>query len=128
MGDGHGTRRKWARAYNVVKILAARSRGKIWFGVPSMTDDAGVKVPWGVDRDDPSEPQGELVPVREVGAERSGERIHESTNRNRIEGTAEQGERANDREALTINNSGGVYPAIVWRRPSVLPGEISPHA
>ena len=48
----------------------------------------------------PSEPQGGSIPGREAGAERSGERIRESTNRNRIRGAVDQGERANDREAL----------------------------
>jgi hypothetical protein len=63
-----------------------------------MAGDLGVKVPRRVGRSDPSEPQGR---ERERTAERSGERIRESTNRNRIVGTAEQGERACDREALT---------------------------
>jgi hypothetical protein len=45
----------------------------------------------------PSKPQGR---GREAGAERSGERIRGSTNRNRIRGAANQGERARDREAL----------------------------
>ena len=48
----------------------------------------------------PSEPQGGSIPGREAGAERSGERNRESTNRNRIRGAADQGERASDREAL----------------------------
>ena len=37
---------------------------------------------------------------REVGAERSGERNRASTNRNRMRGAVEQGERAENREAL----------------------------
>src|SRR5206468_11417896 len=37
---------------------------------------------------------------REAGAEGSGERTDGPTNRNRIRGDAEQGERAHDREAL----------------------------
>lgn len=45
----------------------------------------------------PSEPQGRN---REGPAERSGERNRESTNRNWIRGAADQGERANSREAL----------------------------
>jgi len=38
--------------------------------------------------------------TREGGAEGSGERNRQPTNRNRIRGDADQGERANDREAL----------------------------
>ncbi len=45
----------------------------------------------------PSEPQGECP---RGSAERSGERNREPTNRNRIGGGADQGERASDREAL----------------------------
>jgi len=63
-----------------------------------MNDDLGVEVPREVGRGDRSEPQGG---DREGTAERSGERICESTNRNRIGGTVEQGERARNREALT---------------------------
>ena len=40
--------------------------------------------------------------IREDGAERSGERNREATNRNRIEGAVSQGKRANDRKALAI--------------------------
>ena len=72
----------------------------LFFGVPSMNDGLEVEVLRGVGRSDPSEPQGVN---RERRAERSGERIRELTNRNRIGGIAEQGERANDREALTTN-------------------------
>ena len=39
-----------------------------------MNIDLEVEVLWGVGRNDPSKPQGELVPIREDGAERSGER------------------------------------------------------
>ena len=66
-----------------------------------MNDGLEVAVLRGVGRSDPSEPQGAH---RERRAERSGERIRELTNRNRIGGIAEQGERANDREALTTNS------------------------
>lgn len=69
-----------------------------FFGVLSMNDVLGVRVPRGVGRSDPSDPQGG---DREETAERSGYRICESTNRNRIGGTVEQGERAESREALT---------------------------
>ena len=68
------------------------------FCVPSMNGDLGVEVPRGVGRSDPSEPQGG---DREGTAERSGERICEPTNRNRIRGIVEQGERARNRKALT---------------------------
>jgi hypothetical protein len=66
-----------------------------------MNGDLGVEVPRGAGRSDPSEPQGG---DREGTAERSGERIRESTNRNRIQGTVEQGERAGNREALTTKS------------------------
>ena len=66
--------------------------------VPSMLCDLEVKVLRGVGRSDPSEPQGA---DREGSAERSGERSCESRDTNRIQGTAEQGERAANREALT---------------------------
>ena len=62
-----------------------------------MTIDLEVEVLSEVDRNDRSEPQGA---DREGSAERSGERSREPTNRNRIRGAADQGERANDREAL----------------------------
>jgi hypothetical protein len=43
--------------------------------VPSMTIDSQVKVLWGGDRTNPSEPQGEGNRTgREAGAESSGER------------------------------------------------------
>ena len=45
--------------------------------------------------------------VREDGAERSGERNRESTNRNRIRGSVEQGERAENREALATKAKRG---------------------
>jgi len=63
-----------------------------------MGDDLGVRVPRGVGRNDPSEPQGG---DREGTAESGGERARESRDTNRIGGTAEQGERAANREALT---------------------------
>ena len=72
-----------------------------------------------------SNPQGD---GREVGAERSGKRNCGPTNRNRIRGGAEQGERACNREALVAKlrqrKSGGRAGKIV----TPLPGEISPHA
>jgi len=65
-----------------------------------MNDDLEVKVLRGAGRSDPSEPPGR---DREGTAESSGERIREPRNTNRIGGTAEQGERAVHREALTTN-------------------------
>jgi hypothetical protein len=68
-----------------------------------MNDDLEVKVLRGVGRSDPSEPPGR---DREETAESSGERIREPRNTNRIGGTAEQGERAAHREALTTKAQG----------------------
>jgi hypothetical protein len=79
--------------------MSVRERGRS-FCVPSMTIDLEVQVLWGVGRNDPSNPQGELVPIREGGAERSGSKTCGATNRNRIGGRADQGERARNREAL----------------------------
>src|SRR5437870_3008591 len=62
-----------------------------------MGTDSEVKVPRELGHRDPREPQGD---GREAVAEGSGERTCGPTNRNRIEGDADQGERANDREAL----------------------------
>ncbi len=66
--------------------------------MPSMRRDEEVEVLWGSWSQQP--PASRKVTDREVGAERSGERIRGSTNRNRIRGAADQGERACDREAL----------------------------
>jgi hypothetical protein len=59
--------------------------------------------------------------------EGSGERNRGPTNRNRIPGAAERGERALDREASMAKRS-GVDPAAVRGRAAFLPGEISPRA
>ena len=48
-------------------------------------------------------------------------------NKNRIEGGAEQEERATNREAL-VTRFGAVDPAVVQLRSAFLPGEISPCA
>src|SRR5687768_3612734 len=53
-----------------IGVRAVR-RGSAYSGVPSMTLDLEVKVLWGVDRSDPSQPQGEK---RERLAESSGAR------------------------------------------------------
>ncbi len=90
-----------------------------------MGDGLEVKVLWGTWSQGPRVKRKACD--REVAAERSVERNRESTNRNRIGGSAEQGERATDREAVATKGS-GVDPAIVRRRPHVLPGEISPDA
>jgi hypothetical protein len=71
-----------------------------------------------------SDPQGG---DREGTAEGSGERIRGPTNRNRMGGAGDQGERARDREALVTKGT-CVNPAVVRGRPMLLPGEISPHA
>jgi len=55
--------------------------------------------------------------TREGGAERSGERNREPTNRNRIEGDILQGERAKDREALATK--------VEWRRSGGLAGKVT---
>jgi len=65
-------------------------------GVPGMGDDLEVRVLLEPGCRDQREAQGA---DREGGAEGSVERTRESTNRNRIGGAADRGERANDREA-----------------------------
>src|SRR3954447_10794996 len=70
--------------------------------VPSMIRDEEVQVLWGTRSQGPRadrKASHRKVGHREVGAERSGERTRASTNRNRIRGVADRGERANDREA-----------------------------
>src|SRR5438093_4871970 len=62
-----------------------------------MGTDQEVKVLRELGHKDPREPQGD---GREAGTEGSGERTCGPTNRNRIAGDADQGERARDREAL----------------------------
>ena len=74
-----------------------------------------MKVLRELDYKDPREPQGHN---REGVSEGSGERTDGPTNRNRIRGEADQGERACNREALVTNDryrkSGGrVGKAIV---------------
>ena len=56
----------------------------------------------------------------------SVERNREPMDKNRIRGGAEQGEQANDCEAVVVKGSGGVNPAVVRGRIAFLPGEISP--
>ncbi len=65
-------------------------------GGPGMGDDLEVKVLPEPGRRDRREAQGVR---REACAERSVERTRESTNRNRIRGAADRGERTTDREA-----------------------------
>src|SRR6266849_5454198 len=62
-----------------------------------MGTDSEVKVLRELGHRNPREPQGD---GREASAEGSGERTCGPTNRNRIAGDVEQGERADDREAL----------------------------
>ena len=82
--------------------------GSSFFGVPGMTDDLKVKVLPGPGRRDRREAQGR---DREVSSEGSVERTREPTNRNRMRGAAEQGELAENSEALaakaTWRKSGG---------------------
>jgi hypothetical protein len=65
-----------------------------------MGDDLGVKVPAEPGHRDRREAQGS---TREGRAEGSAERISGPMHKNRIEGDDDQGERANDREALVAN-------------------------
>ena len=68
--------------------------------MPSMGTGLEVKVLWELDRRDPSKTarrSAARTALKEAGSERHG-----ATNRNRIGGDAEQGERARDREALAI--------------------------
>src|SRR6185436_8513763 len=67
-------------------------------GVPSMKSDQEVRVLWGTRSQEPR--ANRKVTAREGGAESSGERNRASTNRNRIRGAVNQGERPNAREAL----------------------------
>ena len=69
---------------------------------PSMGTDGEVKVLRGLGHRDPREPQGRN---REGASEGSGERTNGPTNRNRIRGIVEQGERAIDRDALVTKGS-----------------------
>src|SRR5213596_1034404 len=64
---------------------------------PGRGTDVEVEVLRGLGHRDPREPQGG---GREADAEGSGERNCGPTDRNRIAGDADQGERARDREAL----------------------------
>ena len=70
----------------------------VFVRVPSMNTDLEVQVLRELGRKDSSEPPGA---DREGSAEGSGERIRGPRDTNRIAGSAEQGERARDREALT---------------------------
>ena len=79
-----------------------------------MGTDLEVKVLRGLGHRDPREPQGR---DREGASEGSGERTDGPTNRNRIRGDAEQGERANDREALVTKAR--------WRRSGGRVGTVS---
>src|SRR5437899_323346 len=83
-----------------------------------MGTDQEVRVLRELGHRDPREPQGEPEkgPVREGGAEGSGERTCGRTNRNRIGGDAEQGERADDREALVTKAR--------WRRSGGRAGKV----
>lgn len=56
------------------------------------------------------------------------EQSREPTNRNRIQGEVAQGERANDREALSAKESSRRSGGLCGEGHGVLPGEISLHA
>ena len=86
-----------------------------------MVTDLEVRVLREPGRGDPSEAQGV---DREVGAERSVERIRGLTNRNRIRGV--HGRASGHVTAkLSRPRAVSVNPAVVRRRPVALPGEIS---
>ena len=85
---------------------------------PSMGTDSEVKVLRELGHRNPREPQGRN---HEGASEGSGERTDGLTNRNRIQGGAEQSERANDREAVVTKGrrrrSGGRVgkaSALIW--------------
>ena len=61
-------------------------------GAPSMGTDREVQVLWGTWSQGPR--ANRKATLREGGAEGSGERNRQPTNRNRIGGDADQGERA----------------------------------
>ena len=76
---------------------SGRKAGPLCFcGGPGMGDDLEVKVLPEPGRRDRREAQGVR---REAYAERSVKRTRESTNRNRIRGAVDRGERTTDREA-----------------------------
>ena len=78
------------------RVRTARSGPFSFCGGPGMGDDLEVKVLPEPGRRDRREAQGVR---REAYAERSVKRTRESTNRNRIRGAADRGERTTDREA-----------------------------
>lgn len=86
-----------SRAFIMVRCEAMQDVGEQINSLFSL-----VRPAWALTRrwkssGNPREPQGG---GREADAEGSGEQTCEPTNRNRIRGAADQGERANDREAL----------------------------
>jgi len=91
--------------------------------VPSMGRDLEVKVLW-ISRSQriraKRKAESRKASSREAGAERSVERNRESTNRNRIRGGADQGERALNREALATTKGGSVDPATARGRSRTL--------
>ena len=101
---------KWLRSRSGRRAVRARSGGREGHtrappasrgdlqagGGPGMGDDLEVKVLPEPGRRDRREAQGVR---REAYAERSVKRTRESTNRNRIRGAADRGERTTDREA-----------------------------
>src|SRR5262245_297528 len=97
-------------------------RGLLGLPLGSLTGDHGISCSWGLAfrclrlRRGAWAHQGEGSDkgrVREDSAKGSGPPNHEPTNRNRIRGVADQGERAFDREALATKGR-RVNPAAVW--------------
>jgi hypothetical protein len=85
------------RQMRAKKSLDERRDQNLLVSAPSMGIDMEVRVLPEVGHDDRSEPQGRN---REGPSGGSGERNRGPTNRNRIRGGAEQGERPGTREAL----------------------------
>ena len=108
MGDNMRLRRVWRQASHTIGAAYIIDPGQtsgfpsfgvgrpFWCGGPGMGDDLEVKVLPEPGRRDRREAQGVR---REAYAERSVKRTRESTNRNRIRGAADRGERTTDREA-----------------------------
>jgi hypothetical protein len=73
---------------------------------------------------EPREPQGF---DREVEAEGSGKRNHGPTNRNRIRGDADQGERAIDRETLVTKGRCRKSGGRVMKASVLIRGDLASH-
>ncbi len=84
-----------------------------------------VKVLWGVDRNDPSKPQGDK---RERVAERSGERDLRGDEKKSDIRHGRQRRAGKKPRSFRDQESGCVNPALVQGQSVFLPGEISLHA